>query len=204
MSSFGLCIITGLAVYFGARAATTAANALRLEAEPVLVVTDPRIPPYRKIESLPYVPQPFVVDPTHWYIVGIDVDERIYLRRDAKGELDTRSLEPPGSYLEIKNVGRSAAVGITLPLHVYTGAKRTLETLAAQGPNDFITIDGIAPNSSYFIGIANHLGENVSIQPDIKATQIIWSKLGLTIDQKVKKKSLPVLSMTFVFPPHRR
>jgi hypothetical protein len=163
--TFTLVVITGAAVFFGKRAADAAVTALRLESEPLLVVTDPRVSPHRRVESL--LTGVLVTDPTHWYIVDEDVYHQVWLRRNLN-ELPTTKLKPPGGYLEIKNVGRSPAVGITLHLFVYTGEKRTNEQLQEAGPNDFITIDGIGPQSSYFIGISNQLSEAVLKLPGFR------------------------------------
>jgi hypothetical protein len=193
-----LVLITGLAVYFGGKAANAAAEAFRLESEPVLVFTDSGVPPRRKIEMAPWRAEAFAVDPTRWYILDIDINQRIYLRLD-NHELNTTAVEPPGRYVEVRNVGRSPAVGITVRLHVYTGAERTFEQLESDGTNDLITIDAIASNSSYYFGVANRLGEDVRMLPERWATQVAWNKLGRAISRKLKTKPLPVVSETLTF-----
>jgi hypothetical protein len=196
--TFSLVVITGAAVFFGKRAADAAMEAFRLESEPVLVIAHVKLPPNRKIEILPFKPQPFATDPNHWYTIDRDEYGEIRFRRDVSNRLKTDTIEPPGAYLEIKNVGRSPAVGITMPIYLDT-EELAIEELEKKKPTALLIVDAIAAQSSYFMGICNQLPAPVRFKAGMWATQVLWNKLGPSMAQEFETKPLVVLSQIFLF-----
>jgi hypothetical protein len=201
IGTFLLVAITGAAVFFGKRAADAAVKVYKLESEPLLVFSESLNPPGRRIEE--GLAGPIAIDPAQWYIVDRGPGGEIRLRRDILGELDTASLIPPGAYLEIKNVGRSPALGITISVHLsrYTGEGEAAKNEPSY--DNLFTIDAIPAQASYTIGVSNQLRNPVRFWPDPGGKQTIWSDKNRTADTEVKTRPLPVLSLGFVFGPHR-
>lgn len=191
-----LVVITGAAVFFGARAAKAAVRAFQLEAEPVLVLTRTLTSPSRSYE-MSSVGGRYAIDFTDWYIIRKDDNKRIVFERDVEHKLKTRMVAPPGAFLEIRNVGRSPAIGVTMRLYIYEGEHQSLKSLRTQPPNCGLLLDGIGPQSSYFLGVSNQLTGEVRFKADAWGTQVVYSSVKRMGD-KPKTKRLQIISRQIV------
>ena len=208
-----LVVVTGLAVFFGKRAADAALSMLQLESEPALVFSVTSAPPNRTFHRRPigngrelY----YALDPNEWYTIASEVDDdgnkSLSFHRAIGGELDKAQPTPPGTYIEIKNVGRSPAIGVTITINVEA------ESLSmASGEPEPETIEGranvvvhaIGPNSSEYIGIANTLAVPVRLFPDTWGTRALLNDPERKTRGKVKTARIAVLSMVFMFNPSK-
>lgn len=204
IGTVALVLVTGLTVLLGGIAARTALSTLKLESEPALAFSDSGTPANRTLEDIGG--RTLVRDPNQWYIVErADGDAKaLVFRRALDGDVDKSQSKPPGSYLEIKNIGRSPAVGVTITINVKAD---TLNIVDGKPVPDEISGKGnmvvhvLAPNDSVYVGISNKLGVPVKLHPSVWGTRAAWNDPGAISETAIKTKPIPVLSMTFVYQP---
>ncbi len=195
-----LVIITGLAVLFGKRAADSATKTYRLEAEPVLVIT--------QSWSDNIAEDLYVIAGNPALVNGL------VLREKQTGDLPgprfpgfastgptmvTSEQTIPWKHLSlaIHNAGRSPAVQVEVDVEVTCGALQTpgttmvgFEADADAGPSDELASSGwisgiqrgsgvirlpaIAPQSTVSVRIENYLGTDVQLHPRPQGRQVDW------------------------------
>lgn len=193
-------IFSGVLVLVTIVTVILAARAYHLESEPVLVCTyAPSSPHHRSgVVQMGLGSMRVASDSTMWYVIAHDRKDatKLEIRSPLEGEVS--AYHTSGTYLEIKNVGRSPAVGITLCVSISVDASGQVP--AANGTGR-ILIDVIGPLSPYFIGVSNRTGVTANFLPDPWSTQVDWADKRHAADPKPKAKPLRVLSMTFALPP---
>lgn len=148
-----LLLVTGLAAFFGIRAAVAAANTFQLESEPVVLVRQ-----LERGEDAPHDPvrllQQFVVVGTPVLDEGFELREwRLSDKSNPNAELALNK----GVTIEIHNAGRSPALAVKLPFSISVPilperdpdpgepSDRTKEGTGA------IVLPGIAANTSIYV-----------------------------------------------------
>lgn len=179
-ATVGLCLITLGAVIVGGLAALKANETYRLEAEPVLVVTETT--QTNLSDALRYV-----IDANQ------SLDKGIILRtRQANDDYVPTGQHGETITLSIQNAGRSPALDVTLPMCLSRLASlkagETCEGFVEdEAPNEpyrkqghqyghgEISIPAIPRESVAFVSIESLLGVGVTITPGEKGTQVRWT-----------------------------
>ncbi len=197
-ATLALVFITGFAVFFGKRAADSAAKAFRLEAEPVLVIT--------QSQSNDVTENIYVIAGNPALADGLVLREP--RTDDLHGPHDPgfsstgpTSLTPEQTIpwksilLAIHNAGRSTAVQVEIDVEVTCGALQSpgttlvgFEADAAAGDalessgmtsgiqrgSGTICLPAITPQSTALVWVQNHLGTEARLVPLPKGRQADW------------------------------
>ena len=194
-ATIGLGIITALAVIVGGLAARSANETYRLEAEPVLVIT--------QAETAHVDPRLVVNGPISVVTGAPSLAEGLLLRDYQQSDeplLPASASVPKPIFLEVQNVGRSPALDIQLdfdlmrgalvkPGHEYVGfepehaAKDAIHTPEFAGLRSGIQrgggrvrIPAIAAQSKVYVQIESLIGISVRLTPRSKGTQLDISR----------------------------
>lgn len=181
--TWALVLVTAVAAGIGLWAGITAKNVFVLESEPVLVLD-------LLVER---------VDTHVWYFIDYvpGQGKGIEFRPARAGE---KVWGNQGRNISIRNVGRSPAVGVTVPIRV------TTESLDGSGigkPTTYegrgrIIANGIAPQTPYYIRVINLLGGPANLVADAWGTQLVWNDPKRVSKGEPKTRPLAVVSATYV------
>ncbi len=197
-----LVLITGLAVFFGKRAADSATKTYRLEAEPVLVLT--KAGSGSALVDRDHIPrdQIYVVTGNPALIDGLvlrrwQTGDRLgphWPERSTSGPTNiTQEQSAPwwSLNLEIHNAGRAPAVQVVLDVDLTCGALQSGAPMVGfvpdpNAPTDgtritgiqhgsgTLTLPAIAPQSTVLVRVENHLGIGARLTPRAQGRQVDW------------------------------
>lgn len=164
IATWGLLFVTGIAAYFGIKAAVSAANTYRLESQPVVLVHQ-----LVREEEAPHDPahllRQFTVDGTPLLADGIELREWRY---SDGGHPNAQLSANKSITLEIHNAGRSPALAVRVPFTVSVPVFTDIH--APDGPEvgrktgmGYVTVPGIAANASVYVIVENLLGNEATL-----------------------------------------
>jgi hypothetical protein len=183
--TLGLLVVASVTAYFGVATLRTGAEALRLEADPFLVVTK---------SSQPHIEE------REWYVITAPSRGLVATLRRGSPQNDEPILGPGATFskryggrvdwsrvvLSVKNVGRSPAVAVridaTFDLQVPTSVSYELPSATQQAGRDYphqanvtrgsgcIELLAIMPQESVYVLIENRYTANVELHIERKGT----------------------------------
>lgn len=214
-ATVALMLITGCAVFVGWRAAESATKTYRLEAEPVLVITDAGSGFVQVDRDHIARDQIYVITGNPALVDGLVLrqsqrDDRPgphYPDRSPSGPtvLTAEQNKPWWSlHLEIQNAGRAPAVQVEIDIDLTCGTFQTEPPTAGFVPDANASTDGtpiagvqhghgtltlpaIAPQSKVLVRIENHCGVGASLIPRAEGRQVDW------LDARRAVKAIPVV-----------
>jgi hypothetical protein len=202
-ATVAMVVVTIGAVVTGGLAAWSALQALRLESEPVLAITPVGDTPNRRTVQLT---SKFTIarDLSPLYVIDWKAgDEKALTLRSEAQDRASGPYPPVTMNFQIQNVGRSPAVGITIPVSIEAS---TLDLVggepsprAVHGSGSII-IDAIGPGGNYYIRIRSLLRISATLRPEAWGSQVIWGDKKRVATKEPRRRTIPVISLAIVFP----
>uniref|UniRef100_E6Q5Q5 Uncharacterized protein n=1 Tax=mine drainage metagenome TaxID=410659 RepID=E6Q5Q5_9ZZZZ len=189
-----LVFATAVAVFFGARAATLAANTYRLESEPIITIRLIEGPNEGLLLNR-IVPTDYIVRGKPALADGIEIGA--LTANETRQSVGGSGMPRPSILLEVQNLGRSPALDLRIPFRatVANSSKERILT-STSGERDEaafvavneITLLGVASQSAAYLRVFHNFGISATIMPQDEAT--IRTQKGA----KMLRQSITVIS----------
>ena len=173
-----LVVATALAVYFGARAATSAANTYHLESEPIITIRLIEGPNEGLLLNR-IIPTDYIVRGKPALADGIEIGA--LTANEARQSVGGSGMPRPSILLEVQNLGRSPALDLRIPFRATvanSSKERILRSMSGERDGDeaaFVAVNevkllGVAAQSAAYLRVSHDFGISATIMPQDEAT----------------------------------
>ena len=173
-----LVAATGLAVFFGGRAAMSAANTFRLESEPIITI-GLIAEPHEGLILNRFVPADYIVRGKPALADGIEIGA--LTANEARQLVGGSGMPRPSILLEVQNLGRSPALDLRIPFRATVAdisKERILRSMSGERGDDesaYVAVNevkllGVAAQSAAYLRVYHDFGISATIIPQYVAT----------------------------------